>query len=256
MKATRRCTRAQPGTQGASCASVTGTVVIGKPAASWCLLLVLCVAVAPSCRPRESEQTRPPAAPQRAATGSIPRVVVLGDSLSAGLGVRKEEAYPAVLQERLRARGYEFEVVNAGVSGDTTAGGLRRLDWALEGDVRILVVALGANDGLRGLPVDQMKRNLAEIIVGAGRRGVAVLLAGMEAPPNYGEEYTRDYREAFRALAREHNVAFVPFLLQDVAGVSELNQADGLHPTPEGARKVADNLWPTLERMVASGRKP
>ena len=122
--------------------------------------------------------------------------------------------------------------------------------------MRILIVALGANDGLRGLPVDQMKRNLAEIIERAERRGVAVLLAGMEAPPNYGDEYTRDFREAFRALAREHNVAFVPFLLQDVAGVPELNQPDGLHPTPAGARKVADNLWPTFERMLTSSRTP
>ena len=182
--------------------------------------------------------------------------MVLGDSLSAGLGVREDEAYPAVLQERLRAKGYAFDVVNAGVSGDTTAGGLRRLDWALDGDVRVLIVALGANDGLRGLPVEDMKRNLAGIIERAGRRGVLVLLAGMEAPPNYGEEYTRDYREAFRALAREHNVAFVPFLLQDVAGVAELNQPDGLHPTATGARKIADNLWPTLERMLTSGRTP
>lgn len=172
------------------------------------------------------------------------------------MGIRRDEAYPALLQGYLRERGYAYEVVNAGVSGDTSAGGVRRLDWSLEGDVRILVIALGANDGLRGLPVAQMKRNLADIIEGAKRRGIAVLLAGMEAPPNYGEEYTRSYRDAFSALAREHGVRFVPFLLQNVAGVPGLNQADGLHPNPEGARKVADNLWPTLEEMVRAGSPP
>lgn len=179
-----------------------------------------------------------------------PRIVVLGDSLTAGLGLPTEQAFPALLQARLEAEGYTFEVMNAGVSGDTSAGGLRRLDWALQGDVRILILALGANDGLRGLSVAEMKRNLSQIITMAQQRHIAVLLAGMEAPPNFGRDYTVQFREAYRELAREHRVAFVPFLLDGVAGRGGLNQRDGLHPNAEGARLVADMLWPVLLRMV------
>lgn len=179
-----------------------------------------------------------------------PRIVVLGDSLTAGLGLPTEQAFPALLQARLEAEGYTFEVMNAGVSGDTSAGGLRRLDWALQGDVRILILALGANDGLRGLSVPEMKRNLSQIITMAQQRNIAVLLAGMEAPPNFGRDYTVQFREAYRELAREHRVAFVPFLLDGVAGRGGLNQRDGIHPNAEGARLVADMLWPVLLRMV------
>ena len=227
------------------------------PAYRWRIVVTLCVVAVASCGPREPQAVSPPVEAPRAVTAtSQPRIVVLGDSLTAGLGIQQEEAYPAVLQEYLREKGYRFEVVNAGVSGDTSAGGLRRLEWAFEGDVRILILALGANDGLRGLPVEEMKRNLSEIIERARRRGVAVLLVGMEAPPNYGERYTRAYHQAFRELARERDVTFVPFLLEGVAAVPELNQADGLHPTAIGARKVADHLWPTLERMVEASRTP
>jgi acyl-CoA thioesterase-1 len=179
-----------------------------------------------------------------------PRLVVLGDSLTAGLGLDPADAFPAVLQARLQRAGYDIEVVNAGVSGDTTAGGLRRLDWVLDEDVRILVVALGGNDGLRGLPVDEMRRNLDAIIRRARARGIAVVLAGMEAPPNLGEPYTSRFRETFRQLAREHRVAFVPFLLEGVAGDPALNQSDGIHPNAAGARRVADNLWGALEPLV------
>ena len=184
-----------------------------------------------------------------------PRIVVLGDSLTSGLGLRSDEAYPARLQEQVRAEGYDYEVVTAGVTGDTTAGGLRRLEWVLEGDVRILVVALGGNDGLRGLPVAQMKENLGEIITCATEREIAVLLAGMEAPPNFGALYTDQFREAFRALAREHDIAFVPFLLDGVAGNADLNQADGIHPNAEGAQMVAVHLWPALQRMLEADRR-
>ena len=183
-----------------------------------------------------------------------PRIVVLGDSLTTGLGLRSDEAYPARLQEQVRAEGYDYQVVTAGVSGDTTAGGLRRLEWALEGDARILIVALGGNDGLRGLPVAQMKENLGELITRATERDVAVLLAGMEAPPNFGVLYTDRFREAFRALAREHDIVFVPFLLDGVAGNADLNQADGIHPNAEGAQMVAAYLWPALQRMLEADR--
>lgn len=178
------------------------------------------------------------------------RVVILGDSLTAGLGLAPEDSYPARLQARVDAEGWPIEIVAMGVSGDTTAGGLRRLDWALEGDVRLLLVALGGNDALRGLPVEQMRENLARIIDGALDRGIRVVLAGMEAPPNFGAAYTSNFREVFRALAESRDVSFVPFLLEGVAGVPDLNQADGIHPNEAGAARVAAHLWPALEPLL------
>jgi acyl-CoA thioesterase I len=185
-----------------------------------------------------------------ASSASRQRIVVLGDSLTAGLGLPESEAYPALLQNKLDAEGYQFQIVNAGVSGDTTAGGLRRLDWALDGDVKILIVALGANDGLRGLPIDEMQKNLAAIIERARKRGVSVLLAGMEAPPNYGQEYTVKFRQVYRDLARTQNVTLVPFLLDGVAGQARLNQGDGIHPNAEGARLIAETIWRALRPMA------
>lgn len=179
-----------------------------------------------------------------------PRIVVLGDSLTAGLGLATSEAYPALLQQRLDAAHLDYEVVNAGVSGDTSAGGLERLDWALQGDVRILVVALGGNDALRALPPQELKRNLAAIIERAQARGIAVVLAGMEAPPNFGRDYIVAFHKVYPALAREYHVAFVPFLLTGVAGVDRLNQRDGIHPTAEGARILAANVWSALEPLA------
>jgi acyl-CoA thioesterase-1 len=181
-----------------------------------------------------------------------PRIVVLGDSLTAGLGLPVGQSYPALLQQRLNNEGLTYEVVNAGVSGDTSAGGLSRLDWALDGDVRVLIVALGGNDGLRGLPAEQLKRNLAQIIERARARGVDVVLAGMEAPPNYGRQYIVAFHQVYPALARQYHLAFVPFLLQGVAGESALNQPDGIHPTAQGARIIADNVWAVLEPIVKS----
>ncbi|MGH9346356.1 MAG: arylesterase, partial [Vicinamibacterales bacterium] len=148
--------------------------------------------------------------------------------------------------------GHRYEVVNAGVSGDTTAGGLRRLEWSIEGNTRILVVALGANDGLRGLPVRGTRRNLEAIITRATGRGITVVLAGMEAPPNYGAEYTSAFRRMFRDLAREHEVAFIPFLLDGVAGHPAMNQRDGIHPNPDGARVVERLVWSAIEPLVES----
>jgi acyl-CoA thioesterase-1 len=183
---------------------------------------------------------------------SRPRIVALGDSLTAGLGLPVGQSYPALLQQRLNNEGLTYEVVNAGVSGDTSAGGLSRLDWALDGDVRVLIVALGGNDGLRGLPAEQLKRNLAQIIERARARGVDVVLAGMEAPPNYGRQYIVAFHQVYPALARQYHLAFVPFLLQGVAGESALNQPDGIHPTAQGARIIADNVWAVLEPIVKS----
>ena len=191
-----------------------------------------------------------PVAPIAPATPGPPHIVALGDSLTAGLGLPREEAYPAVLQRKLKDAGIAIEVVNAGVSGDTSADGLRRANWALEGDVRLLILALGANDGLRGLPPSQMKSNLQTIIHRARQRGVPVLLVGMEAPPNFGEQYAAAFRQVFQDLARENKVTFVPFLLDGVAGVPNLNQADGIHPTSTGAARIADLLWPAVKTMI------
>ena len=182
---------------------------------------------------------------------SKPRIVFLGDSLTAGLGLAPEQSYPALLQRKLDANGYRYEVVNAGVSGDTSAGGLRRLDWSLEGDVKVLVVALGGNDGLRGLSPPDMKANLTAIVDRARQRGITVILAGMEAPPNYGADYTRQFRDVYLDLAKTYDVRLVPFLLQGVAGMSGLNQADGIHPNARGAQLVADLVWSALEPVLA-----
>jgi acyl-CoA thioesterase-1 len=179
-----------------------------------------------------------------------PRIVALGDSLTVGLGLLETESYPSLLQAKLDEEGYSFEIVNAGVSGDTSAGGLRRLDWALEGDVRILILALGANDGLRGLSVTEMKQNLTTIIERTRERNIVVILAGMEAPPNYGPEYVQAFRSAFREVASRQKVLLIPFLLDKVAGQGTLNQPDGIHPNAEGARVIAETVWPVLRSVL------
>ena len=206
------------------------------------------LAPAPVAAPAAATPVTPaPAAP---VASDRPRIVFLGDSLTAGYGLEQSQAVPALIQARLKQEGYPFEVVNAGVSGDTSAGGLSRLEWSLSGDVRILVVELGANDGLRGLPVASMRRNLEAVITGAQARGVAVLLVGMEALPNYGASYTSEFRDTFPALAKAHKTALMPFYLDGVAGKPDLNIADGMHPNRAGAVIVANNLWRTLEPML------
>ncbi len=188
------------------------------------------------------------------ATGVVaaakPRLVFLGDSLTAGLGLPTDQSYPSVIGKRLREGGYDYEIVNAGVSGDTSAGGARRLDWSLDGDVRALVLALGANDGLRGLPTDAMKKNLELVLDRAKARNIPVVLAGMEAPPNNGPDYTRDFRKVYADLADQYDVRFVPFLLRGVAGNASLNQSDGIHPNARGAEIVAALVWAELEPLL------
>jgi acyl-CoA thioesterase-1 len=196
-------------------------------------------------------EQRPPAPALVPSTADErPKIVALGDSLTAGYGLTEVESFPSLIQRRLDEAGYQFEVVNAGVSGDTSAGGLRRLDWILKEDVRVLIVALGANDGLRGLSVAQMKENLGRIIERAQSEGAVVILAGMEAPPNYGPEYAAAFRAAFPSLARQHRVTFIPFLLQGVAGETALNQADGIHPNAEGTQIVAETVWRVLNPIL------
>jgi len=217
----------------------------------------LLAAAAASCSPGDSQSTTPPparseaAAPAPVPAAPRPRIVVLGDSLTAGLGLEPGQAYPALLQKRLDAAGLKYEVVNAGVSGDTSAGGLRRIDWALDGDVKFLVVALGGNDALRGLPVEQLRENLTTIVERANARGIKVIIAGMEAPPNFGPAYTASFRQTYRDVARQHGAVLIPFLLDGVAGLPELNQGDGIHPTAAGAEKVAETVWSALRPIVS-----
>lgn len=184
---------------------------------------------------------------------SEPTVVFLGTSLTAGLGVEDEaDTYPSVLDAMADSAGVPFRLVNAGVSGETSAGGLRRLDWVLREPIDVLFVELGANDGLRGQSPEALAQNLTEIIRGARARhpGVRILLASMEAPPNLGVTYTSAFREVYPAVAEAEDVILVPFLLDGVAGVAELNQADRIHPTAEGHRRTALNAWPWLEPVL------
>lgn len=180
-----------------------------------------------------------------------PKIVAFGDSLTAGFGLTENESYPYLLQQKLNADGYDYEVVNAGISGDTSLGGLERIDWVLGMDnVKILVLELGANDLLRGIPVATMRTNLDKIITRAQAKGIKVLLCGMLAPPTMGAQYQRDYVATFPALANEHKTAFVPFILDNVALKKELNQADGIHPNAEGEKIMTDNVYKELKKML------
>jgi acyl-CoA thioesterase-1 len=196
------------------------------------------------------------AAPAESRRDTHPRIIFLGDSLTAGLGLDVNDSFPSLIEARLRQQGYDYDVVNAGVSGDTSAGGLRRLNWALgEGTPKILIVALGGNDGLRGLPPEQLEANLAAIIERAQKEGLTVILAGMEAPPNFGADYTAGFRAVYPRLAERYHVRLIPFLLEGVAGNPALNQSDGIHPNRRGAALVADLVWKTLEPAVVDLRQ-
>ena len=181
-------------------------------------------------------------------------IVALGDSLTAGLGVAADEAYPARLEARLAREGYTYRVVNAGVSGDTTAGGLRRVDWVLRAKPEIAIVALGANDGLRAQSPQAMRENLTAIVKRLQAAGARVLLVGMRLPPNYGADYTTEFEAVFPEVARSTGAAFMPFLLDGVAAETRLNQPDGIHPTAAGYQVIADRLWPYLRPLLKPGK--
>lgn len=207
----------------------------------------------PGAEAAPPEAAAVPQEPAEAARG--PRVVFLGTSLTAGLGLlRQEETYVRQLDAMADSAGLPMEAVNAGVSGDTSAGGLRRLAWILRDSLDILVVELGANDGLRGQDPDATAANLREIVGQVRERypDARVFLAAMEAPPNLGDSYTERFRDIFPLVARETGAQLVPFLLDGVAGVPELNQSDGIHPTPEGHRRMAENVWSTLQPALRS----
>lgn len=194
----------------------------------------------------------PAASPSTIAEGASGTILFYGDSLTAGLGLDPNEAFPALIQQRLDSLGYSFEVVNAGLSGETTASGRNRLDWVLRQPVDIFVLELGANDGLRGIPLAETRKNLEAMIQMVRERspGARIVLAGMELPPNMGPEYTAEFRRIFPELAEKHGTALVPFLLKGVGGVAELNQQDGIHPTAEGHMMVAETVWSVLAPVV------
>ena len=175
-----------------------------------------------------------------------PRIIAFGNSLTAGLGVSPEQSYPTQLQKQLDALGYHYQVLNAGVSGDTSAGGLRRVSWVLAGKPSVVILELGGNDGLRGLSLPETRSHLDAIIRRLKDAHIQVILAGMKLPPNYGEDYTARFEAIYRDLARVHTLPLIPFLLEGVGGERTLNQADGIHPTGEGYRIVVDNVLRSL----------
>ncbi len=194
-------------------------------------------------------------AEESASATPLKTILFLGDSLTAGYGLYPEEAYPALIQEKIEKAGLPYRVVNAGLSGDTTAGGLRRTDWLLRQKVDILVLALGANDGLRGLTVESTRQNLEAIIERMRSKNpeVKILLAGMQIPPNLGAEHTTAFREIYPSLAEKNDVGLIPFLLEGVAADPELNQADRIHPNVQGQEIVAKTVWHYLEDLLVDG---
>lgn len=197
----------------------------------------------------------PLAAPPRVGEDARPAIVFLGTSLTAGLGLQSpRQAYPALIQAKLDSAGLAYRVVNAGVSGETSAGALRRVDWVMsQGEVAVLFVETGANDGLRGQDPDSLRANLEAILARARQQDPPpkLILAGMEAPPNLGRDYTNRFRAVYPDVARAHGATLIPFLLDGVAGVESLNQADGIHPTPEGQRRIAALVWEALRAALA-----
>ena len=184
--------------------------------------------------------------------GNAPTIVFLGTSITAGLGVDPDQAYPAVIQRMLDSAGFRYQVINAGVSGETSAGALSRIDWILRRAPAVLVIETGANDGLRGQSPDAVRKNIQAIIDRTRERapGAEIILAGMQAFPNLGGEYVRRFIALYPELAEKNNVRLVPFILEGVGGVDSLNQADGIHPTPQGQRIVAENVWQVLEPVL------
>lgn len=228
------------------------------PASAMMFLLAACARPERSPAPGRSDGA-PGAVPRAGGLSSrlpadAPILLFLGTSLTAGLGVDPDSAYPAVVQRRLDSLGLGWRAVNAGLSGETSAGARRRLDWLLQGPIRVLVIETGANDGLRGQGVDSTRANLEAIIARARvyDSTMTIVLAGMEVPPNLGPRYGSAFRALFRDLARSEHLPLIPFLLEGVGGVDSLNQADGIHPTPAGHRIVAENVWrvvgPLMER--------
>lgn len=214
---------------------------------------MLClVAVLVSCSENKttetSQETTAVPSDSAAAKSSEPTILFFGNSLTAGYGVEPSEAFPALIQNRFDSLGLSYKVVNAGVSGETTSGGNSRIDWVLRQPVDVFVLELGGNDGLRGIPLTETRQNLQAIMdkVKAKYPAAKIILAGMQIPPNMGKTYANEFRDLYTELAEKNNVTLIPFLLEGVGGIRQLNQSDGIHPTPEGHRIVAGNVWGIL----------
>lgn len=219
------------------------------------LLFILTVSLFSGCEVSQMQKGTNKASAKPMITPQVktdkPKIVAFGDSLTAGFGLTEKESYPYLLQEKLKSDGFDYEVVNAGVSGDTTIGGLERIDWVLEQDnVQILILELGANDLLRRMPVDKMKKNLAQIIEKAQKKKIKILFCGMFAPPAVGAQYQREYMAVFPDLADQYKVEFLPFLLEGVALNKDLNQADGIHPNAEGEKVMTENVYKSLKPLL------
>jgi len=189
--------------------------------------------------------------------GAIPSpavILFLGDSITAGYGLEISQAYPALIQQRIEAKKWPFKVVNAGQSGDTTAGGLNRIDWLLRSRIDVLVLELGGNDGLRGVPAETIRKNLQAIIdrVKTKYPKAKIIIAGMKVPPNMGNSYSKEFESVFLSVAKKNDAPLIPFVLEGVGGISDLNQADGIHPTMRGQQIVAANVWKVLEPVLRS----
>lgn len=217
-----------------------------------CLLLAIW-----SCMEKADKKNMPfPGAPDDKVlnSGNKKDAVMLffGNSLTAGMGLDPEVAFPARIQAKLDSLGYNYTVVNAGLSGETTASGRNRLDWVLDQKVSVFVLELGANDGLRGIVLSETRGNLQAMITQVKQENpeAAIIIAGMQIPPNMGPEYTREFRSIFPELAEENHAVIIPFLLKDVGGIPELNQEDGIHPTRQGHQIIADNIWPVIEGVL------
>ena len=210
------------------------------------MVLALAGCAAEERAPASDNVPPPPAAGERG------RIVFLGTSLTAGLGLDPDQAYPAIIQRKLDAEGLPFEAVNAGVSGETSASARRRIDWLLRQPASVLVIETGANDGLRGLEVDSLRSNIQAVINAAGQQSPkpAIVLVGMRAPPNLGSDYSRRFDRVYTELARENALPLVPFLLEGVAGRAALNQADMIHPTAQGQQRMAETVWTVLEPLL------
>jgi acyl-CoA thioesterase-1 len=219
-----------------------------------CLAVILCGCSSKPIHDKAADSDKTPVPPSTERPSAVvddrPVIVALGDSLTAGLGVALTETYPAKLQAKIDAGGFRYRVVNAGVSGDTSSQGLNRLSALRELHPEIVIVALGANDGLRGLPVSETQKNLEAIITELKQDEVTVVLAGMMIPPNFGLDYTTAFRQVFKDLATKHRLPLIPFLLEGVGGRAQLNQDDGIHPTSEGYDIVAQNVWRVLRPLL------
>lgn len=217
------------------------------------LLFLLSCKQDASKKATDSAETAPETEVETTKNTSSKKIVFFGDSLTAGYGLEDvDDAFPGIIQDKIDALGLEYSIVNSGVSGETTSGGKNRIDWVLNEEPSIFILELGANDGLRGVPLDQSKANLQTIIDAVKTKypETVIVLAGMQIPPNMGQSYTTEFKNMFPDLAKENNLHLVPFLLEDVGGIPYLNQSDGIHPTKAGHKILAENVWTVLQPIL------